>query len=612
MRTHYLLRNLLRCTLGGIAISGIYLTLMGVPPTIAAEPAQAEPTLAVSDAANPGVPWSATDSLQRSTTSPGRVLPGKTVGIFYFLWHEASPQAKAPWNDGPYDIMKIHARDPDASKKPDSPFWGKATGAMHYWGEPMYGYYQTTDPWVLRRHAMLLTDAGIDMVIFDTTNAVIYTPQYRALCDVWSAMRREGERTPQIAFMVNTAAGKTGRLIYDDLYKNGDYKDLWFIWDQKPLLICDPADADEELTNFFTLRRAHWPFKMVNTDRAWHWEAAYPQPYGYVDDVENVEQVNVSVAQNLRTAPDAQVTNMSDGNARGRSFCNGQLTPEIATDEGRNFSEQWNRAYELDPPFVMVTGWNEWIAGNWGVADQSLKFVDQFDREYSRDIEPMKDGHGDNYYLQLVAGVRRYKGAPALPNASQRKTIEIAGDFTQWDDVQPEFRDHVGETTPRNWDGVAGTHYQNDTGRNDLVRCKFTRDAENMYFYLETAQDFRFDGAVPDHLILLLDQKRVTTKGKPKYPASGDWCDAEYRVVATGDSQRTWELQKRDGRTWRATQLTVTYRLEGNQLQLAIPLTGRNPRFKWLDHCCEETWTPEALYQDGDVAPESRFFYEVR
>jgi hypothetical protein len=36
-------------------------------------------------------------------------------------------------------------------------------------------------------------------------------------------------------------------------------------------------------------------------------------------------------------------------------------------------------------------------------------FVDEFIQEFSRDIEPMNGGHGDNYYYQLVDYVRRYK-----------------------------------------------------------------------------------------------------------------------------------------------------------------------------------------------------------
>ena len=172
----------------------------------------------------------------------------------------------------------------------------------------------------------MLADAGVDTLIFDTTNAVIYHDIFMKLCEVYAAVRKEGGRTPQIAFMVNTKAGETAQKIYDGLYKPGHYADLWFRWQGKPLMICDPKEASPELQKFFTLRKAHWPFEMVNTPYAWHWEAAYPQPYGYTDDPKKPEQVNVSVAQNLR-ASDGRVTNMSNGDARGRAFHDGKLDP---------------------------------------------------------------------------------------------------------------------------------------------------------------------------------------------------------------------------------------------------------------------------------------------
>lgn len=108
---------------------------------------------------NPGVPWPATDALARSLplsadTSAPRA--DRFVGMFYFLWHNTTG-GKSLHEDGPYDIGRILARDPDALKRPESPFWGPI-GMYHYWGEPLYGYYQSTDPWVLRRHAQLLAD----------------------------------------------------------------------------------------------------------------------------------------------------------------------------------------------------------------------------------------------------------------------------------------------------------------------------------------------------------------------------------------------------------------------------------------------------------------------
>ncbi len=59
-----------------------------------------------------------------------------------------------------------------------------------------------------------------------------------------------------------------------------------------------------------------------------------------------------------------------------------------------------------------------------------MAFVDQFDANNSRDIEMVKGGHGDNYYYQLVDGIRRYKGVPELPNASAPATINLSSDLS--------------------------------------------------------------------------------------------------------------------------------------------------------------------------------------
>jgi hypothetical protein len=88
---------------------------------------------------NPGTPWPATDALGRKLPMPDEVGPpvsGRFVGIFYFLWHNR-PESGNPDPDGPNDITKILARDPDVLRKPNSPLW-KPTGA-YYWGEALYG-----------------------------------------------------------------------------------------------------------------------------------------------------------------------------------------------------------------------------------------------------------------------------------------------------------------------------------------------------------------------------------------------------------------------------------------------------------------------------------------
>jgi len=76
-------------------------------------------------------------------------------------------------------------------------------------------------------------------------------------------------------------------------------------------------------------------------------------------------------------------------------------------------------------------------------------FVDTYNQEHSRDVEPMKGGYGDNYYYQMVNYIRRFKGARPLPAASAPKSIDITGPMSQWDDVGPEYRDAIGDTTHR-------------------------------------------------------------------------------------------------------------------------------------------------------------------
>jgi len=554
-------------------------------------------------AINPGVPWPATDALGRSLPTPaedGPPKPDRFVGIFYFLWHDQTGPTGHP--GGPYDISKILAADPDALKKPESPLWGPV-GMYHYWGEPLYGYYRSDDPWVIRRHAILLADAGIDTLIFDTTNAVTYPEAYHKLCEVFTEVRREGGRTPQIVFMVNTEAGKTAQKIYEDLYKPGLYRDLWFMWDGKPLMICDPKQASPEVRAFFTLRAAHWPFTLVNTPYAWHWEATYPQPYGYTDDPARPEEVNVSVAQNLRVS-DGAVTNMSSGDARGRAFHDGKmdLSPG-AVAHGYNFQEQWKRAFELKPPFVMVTGWNEWIAGRWGSPTGPLTFVDQFDADYSRDIEPMKGGFGDDYYYQLVANVRRYKGCPPLPQGTGPKTIRIDGSFDQWKPVGPEFTGNVGDTSPRDSDGVAGTHYTNHTGRNNLVSMKVARDSRTVYFYLRTQNPIT-PPATAAGTWLLIDADRNAGTG---------WEGYDFIVNRTAENGAAWIEKNTGGWNWKRV-AKARLRVEGRELQLAVPRSALGIRagkrisfdFKWVDNL-QRPGDIMDFYLSGDAAPPGRF-----
>ena len=417
--------------------------------------------------------WVATDALGRvqpGIAEAGLVKEGKFVGIFYWTWH--IPRGTG----GPNDNTKLIATAQDG--KIDWP----DNGCPHHWGEPELGYYMMTDPFVIRKHASMLTDAGVDVVFFDTTNPPFtWRDQYETLCRVYAEMRAEGNRTPSIGFVCpfGDPMPVLDR-VWQDLYQPGLWRDLWFRWEGKPLILANPAFVkNPQMQTFFTLRRPmpdYW--RGPSGPDQWSWLEVHPQ-HVFRNGRGEAEQMSVGVAMNaLPDTPGPAPMSHKQG-AMGRSWHQGakDLRPG-AVNLGLNFDEQWRRAAEIDPKFIFVTGWNEWIAGRfmeWSVYTEQDAyfpgglFVDQYDHEYSRDCEPMAGGHTDNYYYQLAGWVRRFKGVRPLPKAQRPSSIIIDGQFDDWRGIQPEYRDTIGDVQHRNHRGCGDLVYTNTTGRNDLV-----------------------------------------------------------------------------------------------------------------------------------------------
>src|ERR1700676_3512433 len=128
-----------------------------------------------------GVPWPGTDGLGRMlpmSEEVGLPRPDRFVGVFYFLWLSQHTDL------GPFDISKILARDTTAITNAASPLWGPMQ-APHHWGESIFGYYISKDEGVLRKHAQMLSDAGVDVIIFDASNQLTYPSSWQALCGVF-------------------------------------------------------------------------------------------------------------------------------------------------------------------------------------------------------------------------------------------------------------------------------------------------------------------------------------------------------------------------------------------------------------------------------------------
>jgi hypothetical protein len=232
-------------------------------------------------------------------------------------------------------------------------------------------------------------------------------------------------------------------------------------------------------------------------------------------------------------------------------------------------------------------------------------FVDQFSEEFSRDIEPQNGGHGDNYYYQMVANIRRYKGAPPLPETSAARKINFDGTFQQWDSVQPEFLPPVEEAAPRDFIGVGGLHYTNNTGRNDFVAFKVARDSHNVYFYARTRNPITPKSDTNWMWLLINTSQNIAT----------GWNGYDFIVDRTVDSDgQAWLERNSGGWNWQKL-VPVSVQVVGNQMQVAIPRqalglkTGKsevNLDFKWADNLQHPGDIPD-FYLDGTVAPEGRF-----
>ncbi len=573
-------------------------------------------------AQSPGISATATDALGRKL--PGSELVGtpkkdKLVGIFYWTWH-TQPGMKNP----PFNVTEYLTRNPKALEDYKNEIWPKRNSPW-FWGEPLFGYYLDTDSWVLRKHAEMLADAGVDVVIFDCTNGnITWKESYTKLCEVWTQARKEGVKTPQIAFMLPFWTSDGGkeilREIYRDLYKPGKYRDLWFVWKGKPFVMGSSEFADEiknrpedpqlkqELLRFFTFRPGQ-PVYNKGPERAdhWGWLEIYPQ-HGFVKQTNGrFEQATVGVSQNW--SKERGLTAMNAPGAFGRSYTDakGHDTESGAVNYGFNFQEQWDRALEIDPDFIFITGWNEWIAGRYDMWQQQPNaFPDEFNQENSRDIEPMKGGHGDNYYYQMVNNIRKFKGVPVLDPVSAPKTISIDGKFTEWNTVTPVYKAHKGSTAHRDSPGWGSLHYQNNTGRNDIVLAKVARDSENIYFYVETANTLtpKTDPAWM-RLFIDIDQNKNT-----------GWEGYDFLINRTNPGAKA-VLEKAQASWYWEKVGDLDYAVSGNKMEIKVPkkMLGIDATadfgFKWSDNMQNENDIMD-FWINGDVAPSGRFNYRYR
>ncbi len=330
------------------------------------------------------------------------------IGMFYLLWHcPASSSPRYRPSGTIYDNSKILAGEGD---------WGPVH-AFHWWGKPAAGYYclaENED--LLRQHAELLRDAGIDFVFVDATNQVNQEGSQRTIIAPFDKMIAAWSRVPGAPKIVPWVpiTGKGDMVDYFD-QKLTQYPQMAFTYRGKPLLLAMARKSVPQSLQYRKLLerytiRTMWGLQKPAQLNAGEWSFLQPCGPDFKRRKGNVpcqqcmtyrngspEQISVTSAY--------QIDYMSNTDPHSPS----SAVPKF---HGRTFLRQLETAYQHpEVPIVTITGWNEWIAqrmaprgGSDTLPNGNKIFVDAYNAEYNRDLEP-GGGLGDYYYQLMKRGI---------------------------------------------------------------------------------------------------------------------------------------------------------------------------------------------------------------
>lgn len=419
----------------------------------------------------------------------------KYVGIFYSMWlgqHKSQQTAV-------YDITSLESTEEGRAHlytTEDSDY--SRMNEFHFWGEPLYGYYNTKDPWVLSRHMELFMNAGIDYICIDSTNRVVYTDAITTLLDLLNVWYKEGKNIPKVTFYTNSYSGDTVTDLYYKFYQLDKYSNLWFAPRGKPLIIGITKNNNgasdqtrfyegwnnfisDEMLEFFDVRESEWPNGLHN-DNSIPWMS-----WDYPQRVHN-GSIAVPVAQHSHSR--ISVSYKDPECSRGYNNKTGHVDGDI--NNGQSFQQMWDTA--LDDRYgvtnALVCSFNEWMAIKSFVGESSWQMVDVYNYEFSRDIEMMKGGYNDNYYLQLVQNIRKFKYEPFVKYNKPTYNIDINSGISPIWGIVKGYADTTHDAINRDFEGaVNGLHYEDSSARNDIVMAKVAHSKTHLYFYIECLED---------------------------------------------------------------------------------------------------------------------------
>ena len=547
----------------------------------------------------------------------GKVNDDRYVGMFYFL-----TLGQHTNHSGIYDVNKITYEGTFNKAFTDFNTPITPVGAAHFWGEPVWGYYNSQDPWVMRKQIEMLTMAGVDFLVLDTSNNVLYENVTAVLFDLLLEYQAAGWDVPQVVYYLGkhdlNADVQVFKQVYQIFYSKDQYKSLWFTPNdpEKPMIVApdnviaklrESTDAKEKaLSEFFDFRVTQWPIAAPVNEPVYEYGAPwisfeYPQ-------TPQEGWINLSIAQHVSVC-------MTDTRAsRGRGWhptekVKGKWRGENDHENWRqnlNFQAQWNTVLEMTPEqratdarFVFLTGWNEWVAEKLRRGENDYFTVDTFNAEYSRDIEPSRSSDMKDYaYFQTIMNIHNDNYAPAVHYEYPAATPDITkDDATVWESAVT-YRDFTGECADRNFKNMAGDAvYTDTTGRNDIDKISVLRDAQYLYFRISCTEDITAHTAG--------DQGWMNLWLKTANEADTLFCGYEYVINREVDGNKSAILAANGEKVGEAD-----VNVFGKVMIVRIPLGAigldenhYQVEFKVTDNVQDMENDPLNLYSTGDAAP---------
>ena len=519
------------------------------------------------------------------------------VGILYEPWLGQEP-GKMP---GIYDNTKILAADSGNAYKnlfnlngtPVSPY-----GQFHFWGEPLFHYYNSLDDYVIRRHIEMLTAAGVDFIVFDVTNANTFDSVWGKILSISNSYQQQGWNVPKIAFYTNAYSEQTMTHLYNVLYSQNLYPNLWFRPDgKKPLIIGkfdnEPvAGMEQILRNFYYFRTSQWPDERAHCLDCPDTSVFHPDGFPWIDWQKpqrlyggNVMSVTAAQHPMIPFSDSYLIGSINWGRgftissrindsvaSTGNSFYRfipGQNDP-TKSEIGANFQQEWKVALKTVPQIVFVSFWNQWVAIKQAIVDgpvpqERIAFVDCFNEEYSNDIEPMMGGYNDAFYMQLIQNIRKYKGITgSLPTLTPNE-IDIHGDTSQWNDVFNIYRSIGNLNYGRNSQAFAyhSPKYILPVPPNNLQEIKVTNDANNIYFYIRAEKNITANiSGQTNWMNLFIGTNQVSLQG---------WEGYNYKINRAPNVNGTTSIDKLDSSGNGVMVGSAEYVVNNNIMQIKVP-----------------------------------------